>query len=79
MRLELGRLVWRLADRPLIVVRGEALCLMCEEEDRVAQMRPVENATPALTVPVGGSVADVLGLDAVVLGDGGMSSGAVGR
>ena len=76
MRRELRRLLWRLADKPFIVVRGEALYLMCEE-DRVGQMRPVEKATPTLSVPVGGSVADVLGLDAVVLGDGGVSAGAV--
>ena len=79
VRRELRRLMWRLADKPFIVVRGEALCLLCEEEDRVVQMRPVEKATPALSVPVGGSVADVLSLDAVVLGDGGVSAGAVGR
>ena len=66
VRRELRRLMWRLADKPFIVVRGEALCLLCEEEDRVVQMRPVEKATPALSVPVGGSVADVLGLDDVV-------------
>ena len=42
-------------------------------------MRPVEKAIPALSVPVGDSDADVLGLDAVVLGDGGVSAGAVGR
>ena len=79
VRRELRRLMWRLADKPFIVVRGEALCLLCEEEDRLVQMRPVEKATPALSVPVGGSVADVLGLDTVVLGDGGVSAGAVGR
>ena len=79
VRRELRRLMWRLADKPFIVVRGEALRLLCEEEDRLVQMRPVEKATPALSVPVGGSVADVLGLDAVVLGDGGVSAGAVGR
>ena len=79
VRRELRRLMWRLADKPFIVVRGEALRLLCEEEDRIVQMRPVEKATPALSVPVGGSVADVLGLDAVVLGDGGVSAGAVGR
>ena len=79
VRRELRRLMWRLADKPFIVVRGEALRLLCEEEDRPVQMRPVEKATPALSVPVGGSVADVLGLDAVVLGDGGVSAGAVGR
>ena len=43
------------------------------------QMRSVERATPASCVPVGGSVANVLGLDAVVLGDGGVSSVTVGR
>ena len=79
VRRELRRLMWRLADKPFIVVRGEALRLLCEEENRLVQMRPVEKATPALSVPVGGSVADVLGLDAVVLGDGGVSAGAVGR
>ena len=66
VRRELRRLMWRLADKPFIVVRGEALCLLCEEEDRVVQMRPEEKATPALSVPVGGSVADVMGLDDVV-------------
>ena len=69
VRRELRRLMWRLADKPCIV-RGEALCLMCEEEDRVVQMRPVEKVTPALSVPVGRSVADVLGLDDVVSGVG---------
>ena len=34
---------------------------------------------PTLSEPVGGTVSCVLGLDAVVLGDGGVSSGAVGR
>ena len=53
--------------------------MMCEEDDRVVQMRPMKTATPALSVPVGGSVADVLGLDAVGLGDGGVSAGAVVR
>ncbi len=33
----------------------------------------------ALSGPVGSSVSYVLGLDAVVLGDGGVSSGDVGR
>ena len=51
--------MWRSADRPFIVVRGEALCLMCEEEDRVVHMRSVK-ATPALSVPVGGSVVNVV-------------------
>ena len=68
VRRELRRLVLRSADRPFIVVRGEALCLMCDEEARVVQMRPVEKAAPALSGPVDGSV---LGLDAVVLDDGG--------
>ena len=42
-------------------------------------MRPVEKAAPTLSGPVSGSESCVLGLDAVVLGDGGGSSGAVGR
>ena len=43
-------------------------------------MRSVEEkATPALSVPVGGSVVGMLVLNAVVLGDRGVSSGAVGR
>ena len=71
VRHELRRLVFRSADRPFIVVRGEALCLMCDEEARVVQMRPVEMAAPVLSGPVGGSVSCVLGLDAVVLDDGG--------
>ena len=41
VRHELRRLVLRSADRPFIAVRGEALCLMCDEEARVVQMRPV--------------------------------------
>ena len=52
---------------------------MCEEEARVVQMRPVEKAVPGLSGPVGGSVSCVLGVDAVVLGGGGVLSGAVGR
>ena len=83
MQHELRRLVLRSADRPFIVVREEALCLMCEEEARVVEMRPVEeNAAPALSGPVGGSVlnvsvgdrvsgcgdTDVSGLDMVVSG-----------
>ena len=44
---------------------------MCEEEARVVQMRPVEKAAPVLSYPVGGSVSCVLGLDALVLDDGG--------
>ena len=69
----------RSADKPIIVVREEALCLMCEEEARVVQMRSVETAAPALSDPVGGSVSCMLGLDAIVLDDGGVSTGAVGR
>ncbi len=49
---------------------------MCEEEARVVQMRPVEKAAPALSGPVGVTVSCVLGLDAVALGGGGVSSGA---
>ena len=56
VRHDLRRLMLRSADRPFIVVRGEALCLMCEEEARVVHMRPLEKATPALSDPVGGSV-----------------------
>ena len=69
----------RSADRPFIVVREEALCLMCEGEARIMRLRRVEKVASALSVPDGGSVSHVLGLDAVVLGDGGVSSGAVGR
>ena len=36
----------RSADRPFVVVRGEALCLMCEEEARAVQMHPVEKSAP---------------------------------
>ena len=80
MQHELRRLVLRSADRPFIVVREEALCLMCEEEARVEEMRPVEEkAAPALNGPVGGSVLNVSvgdvsvdmklsGVDTVVLG-----------
>ena len=52
---------------------------MCEKEARVVQMRPVDKAAPALSGPVGGSVSDVLDVDTLVLGDGGVSYGAVGR
>ena len=79
VRLELRRLMLRSADRPFIVVREVALCLMCEEEASVVQMRPEERAASALSGPVGGSVSYVLGVDAVVLGDGGVSSVVVGR
>ena len=75
VRHDLRRLMLRSADRPFIVVRGEAMCLMCEEEARVVQMRPVDEAAPALSGSVGGSVS----LDAVVLGEGGVSSGSVVR
>ena len=56
---------------------------MCEEEDRVVLMRSVEKATSALSVPsacvsVVDSVADVLFVGGVVLGDGGLSYGGVG-
>ena len=60
VRHELRRLVLRSADRPFIVVREEALCLMCEEEARAVQMCPVvEKAAPALSGPVGGSVSNL--------------------
>ena len=78
VRHDLRVLMLRSADRPVIVVRGGgAMCLMYANEARVKQMRPVEKAAPALSGPVGGSVSYVLGLDDVVLGDGGLSSGAV--
>ena len=71
--------MFRSPEKPLVVVRGEALSLMCEEDAIVVQMRPVEKVAPALSGAVGGSVSYVLDLDAVVLGDGGVSSGVVGR
>ena len=49
VRHELRWLMLRFADRPFIVVWGEALCLMCDDEARVLQMRPVEKAAPALS------------------------------
>ena len=58
--------------------------MFCDQEDRVGQMRSVEEkAAPALSVPsvcdsVVDSVADVLCADGVVLGDGGLSCGGVG-
>ena len=52
---------------------------MCEEEARVVQMRPVEKVAPALSGPVSGSGSYVLGLDAVELGDSGVSSDVVSR
>ena len=78
VRHELRRLILRSAVRPFIDL-GEVLCLMCEEQACVVQMRPVEKAAPALSGPVGGSVPCVLGVDAVLLGDGGVSSGAMDR
>ena len=62
----------RSADRHFIFVWGEAMCLMCEKEARVVQMRQVEKAPPALSGPVGDSVSCLLGVDAVVLEDGGV-------
>ena len=47
---------------------------MCEEEACVVEMRPVAKAAPASSGPVGGSVSYVLGLDAVVSGDGGVTA-----
>ena len=79
MRYELRRLVLRLADKPFIIVREEALCLLCEEEASVVAMRPVEKAAPFLSGPVGDSMSCVLGLDAVVSCDGGVTAGDVGR
>ena len=73
-------LLLRYCDIRFIVERREALCLMCAEEARVVEMRPVAKAAPALSGPVGGGVSYVLGLDDVVLGDGGgTDSGDVGR
>ena len=71
VRHELRRLMLRSADKPFIVVRGEALCLMCEEEARVMHMRPVGKAAPALSKHVGGirlSVSDVVAVDTVMSG-----------
>ena len=79
VRYELRRLVLRLADKPFIIVREEALCLLCEEEASVVAMRPVEKAAPCLSGPVGDSMSCVLGLDAVVSCDGGVTAGDVGR
>ena len=59
VRHELRWLVLRSPDRPLIVVREEALCMMCEEEASVVEMSPVVKAAPALSGPVGGSVSNV--------------------
>ena len=57
VRHELRRL--RSADKTFIVVREEALCLMCEEEARVVQMQPVEKVASVLSGPVGSSVSCV--------------------
>ena len=80
VRDELPRLVLRLAGKPFIVVREEALRLLCEEEASVIEMRQVEKAASGLSGPVG-SVSCVLSLDAAVVGDGGViaDSGDVGR
>ena len=51
---------------------------MCEDEACVLHMQPVENVASGLSEPVGSRVSCVLGLDDVVLGDGGVSSGDVG-
>ena len=66
---------------PFIVVREEALRLMCEEEASVIEMRQVEQAASGLSGPVGGSVSRVLSLDAAVVCDGGVTAdaGDVGR
>ena len=66
VRRELRWLVLRSPDRPFIVVREEALCLMCEEEASVVEMRSVEKAAPALSGPVGGSVSNVSVVDVSV-------------
>ena len=42
VRHDLRRLVLMLSDKPFIAVREEALCLLCEEEASVVEMRPVE-------------------------------------
>ena len=52
---------------------------MCEEETRVVEMRPVEKAAAALSGPIDDSVSCVVGVDAVVLCYGVVSSGAMGR
>ena len=59
VRDELRRLMLRSADIPFIVVREEALCLLCEAEASVVEMRPVEKLAPALSGPVAGSVSYV--------------------
>ena len=66
----------RLADKPFIIVREEALCLMCEEEARVVEIRLVKKAAPALSGAVGGSVSYVLGFGRSC--DGGVTAGDVG-
>ena len=69
VRHDLRRLMLRSADRPFIVVREEALCLMCEEEACVMHMRPVGKAAPGLSMHVGGiSVSGVSGVDTMISG-----------
>ena len=69
VRHDLRRLMLRSADRPFIVVREEALCLMCEEEARIMHMRPVGKAAPGLSKHVGGiSVSGVSGVDTMISG-----------
>ena len=69
VRHDLRRLMLRSADRPFIVVREEALCLMCEEEARVMHMRPVGKAAPGLSKHVGGiRVSGVSGVDTMISG-----------
>ena len=69
VRHDLRRLMLRSADRPFIVAREEALCLMCEEEARVMHMRPVGKAAPGLSEHVGGiSVSGVSGVDTMISG-----------
>ena len=71
VRHELRRLMLRSADKHFIVVRGEALCLMCEEEARVMHIYAPsrEGAAPALSKHVGGiSVSDVVVMDTVMSG-----------
>ena len=78
MQHELRRLTLRSADRHFILVL-EALCLTCEKEVCVVQMRPVEKAASALSGPVGGSVSYALGFGHCGVRRGGMSSGDAGR
>ena len=79
VRHELRRLMVRLAGKPFIIVREEALCLLCEQEASVIEMSQVEKAASCSSGPVGGSRSCVLSLDAVVSRDGGVTAGDVGR